>query len=434
MRSIFTRFIRSARPSRRRGVRRREVFSAQFDGGQSAAMYGASIHLGCDVLEQRVVLTASGSDFDFSQGTITGYKGAGGVVDIPSIIGGVSVTAIGENAFRFEATITSIVIPDSVKTIGTRAFADCSALTSLKIGSHVTSIGDQAFSDDILLKSVVIPSSVTTIGADAFAANHALTSLTIGNHVTSIGEGAFKLCHSLKSVSIPNSVRTMGNAVFSQCTALESLKIGNHVTSIGYYALAFTSLKSVVIPNSVNTIGPCAFFYNTALTSLKIGSRVTSIGDSAFEGDTALKSVTFTAKAPTVGSDAFKDVPFGAKAVRAAALPGYGPNGTLWNGLIVWKPGVVAAPTVTVSTATLAHNAATMTIKGTGFVAGKPSAHQVTFSNGAEGMVMSATATKLTVMFTKQPTSAGALTAIVTSVGGKSGVAKQVATVNVTHQ
>jgi hypothetical protein len=80
MLSLFSLFTK---PSRRRGVRRRELFSAQFDGGQSAAMYGTSIHLGCDVLERRIVLAAWESDFVFSQGTITGYTGAGGVVDIP---------------------------------------------------------------------------------------------------------------------------------------------------------------------------------------------------------------------------------------------------------------------------------------------------------------------------------------------------------------
>jgi hypothetical protein len=135
------------------------------------------------------------------------------------------------------------------------------------------------------------------------------------------------------------------------------------------------------------------------------------------------------AKAPTVGVDAFKGVPFGAKAIRAPGLPGYGPNGALWNNLIVWTPGAVAAPTVTASGALLAQTDATMMITGSGFVAGKPSAHQVTFNNGAVGTVTAATATRLTVTFSTQPTSDGPLTAIVTSVGGKSGLAKQVAKV-----
>jgi len=160
-----------------------------------------------------------------------------------------------------------------------------------------------------------------------------------------------------------------------------------------------------------------------------MGNQVTSIGEEAFAQTTALKSVTFSAKAPTVVADAFKDVPFGAKAIRAAGLTGYGSNGNLWNGLIVWTGVRVAAPTVTASRASLAQNVATITLKGTGFAAGKPYLHLVTFNNGAVGTVTAATATTLTVKFTKQATSTGPLTAIVTSVGGTSGAAKQVATV-----
>ena len=385
MRSLFSRFAKS---SRRRGVRRRKVFAAQLDGGQSAAALCTSIHLGCDVLERRIVLTASESDFVFSQGTITGYTGAGGVVEIPSVISGKPVVVIGDNAFKNNTAITSVLIPNSVVIVGDFAFYHNTSLKTVTIGNGVTYIGDYAFD----------------------SSGYALTSVTIGNHVTRIGDYAFAVS-AIEAVVIPNSVKTLGNGVFEACS----------------------SLKNVLIPNSVTSIGNSAF-KNTGLTTVTMGNRVSSVGSNAFEGNTALKSVKFTAKAPTVGTDAFKGVPFGAKANRAAGLTGYGPNGTLWNNLIVWTPGAVAAPTVTASTANLAQDTGTLTIKGTGFVAGKASAHQVTFNNGAVGTVTAATATRLTVTFLTKPTSTGPLTAIVTSVGGKSGVAKQVATVKITYQ
>ena len=499
MRSLFSRF---AKPSRRRGVRRREVFSAQFDGGQSAALYGTGIHLGCDVLERRIVLTSSQSDFVVSQGTITGYTGAGGVVEIPSTIDGVPVAVIGQGAFQGNTTITSVVIPDSVKTIGDRAFRANFSLTTVTMGNHVTSIGedafafagltavripstvtyigdgafynnfsltsvtianaktsigDSAFSDEPKLATVSLGSGVTSIGNHAFDFNRALTAVTIPGTVTSIGDGAFSNNFSLKSVTIANAKTSIGNNAFSSDGELATVSLGNRVTSIGDNAFfhagltavripstvtsigdgAFAGndpLKSVIIANAKTSIGNGAFAGNFNLKSVTMGNHVTSIGISAFEGDTALKSMTFTAKAPTVGTDAFKNVPFGAKAIRAAGLKGYGQNGDLWNGLIVWTPGAVAAPTVAASTATLAQNAATMTITGGGFVAGKPSAHQVTFNNGAVGTVTAATATRLTVTLSIQPTSNGPLTAIVTSVGGTSGTAKQVATVKIAYQ
>jgi len=563
MRSLF---FRVTKPARRRGVRRREVFSARFDGGQSGAMHGTSVHLGCDVLERRIVLTASESDFVFSRGAITGYKGLGGVVDIPSTINGKPVVVIGDNAFKDNITITSVVIPRSVttigsfafqgdaalasvsignrvasigvnafayaglksleipgsvkgigqgafrdnfalasvtigkgvqtigfeafrsntalgsvmipntvktiggyafqgdtalksvsigrgvqaigdhafqgtalkivslpkslKTIGDGAFQDNSALTSVSIPNGVTTIGDSAFAYNGSLTRVSIPGSVKTIGISAFALNMALTNLVIGNGVRAIGDGAFAVNTSLKHVTIPGSVKTIGYGVFGSCTALESLWIGEGVQTIGESAFAEnTALTHVTIPNSVRTIDRDAFRDDASLKTVKMGSHLISIGENAFENCYDLKSVTFTAKAPAVGTNAFNGVPFGAKAIRAAGLEGYGPNGSPWNSLIVCSPGRGAMPTVTVNTTSLAQNINTFMITGSGFLSGVPSANTVTFNLGAEGEVTAATPTTLTVTFTKQPTSIGPLTAVVTHVGGGSGVSKQVATV-----
>ena len=160
MRWLFPRF---AKPSRRRGERRREVFSAQFDGGQSAAAACTSIHLGCDVLERRIVLTASPQgDFVFSQGTITGYTGTGGAVEIPSTIGGVPVAVIGSGAFQNNSTITSLVIPDNVTLIYDKAFQGMSSLESAKIDNGVTYVGDSAFQNNSKLATVSFGSRVKT--------------------------------------------------------------------------------------------------------------------------------------------------------------------------------------------------------------------------------------------------------------------------------
>ena len=118
--------------------------------------------------------------FDSTTGTITGYDIAGGLdVVIPSTIGGVAVEHIDFEAFK-EKYLTSVIIPDSVTSIGTCAFR-INLLTTVTIPDSVTSIGFNAFATN-LLTSVTIGNSVTSIGIHTFAFN-LLTSVTIGADV-----------------------------------------------------------------------------------------------------------------------------------------------------------------------------------------------------------------------------------------------------------
>ena len=104
------------------------------------------------------------------------------------------VTAIEYRAFYENETLLSIILPNSVKTIGESAFDDCSGLTSITIPNSVTSIGNYAFCDCSGLTSIEIPNSVTSIGNYAFRLCNGLTSVTIGNSVKTIGESAFCDC------------------------------------------------------------------------------------------------------------------------------------------------------------------------------------------------------------------------------------------------
>ena len=94
----------------------------------------------------------------------------------------------------------SVVIGDSVTSIGGYAFHNCISLTNVIIPDNVTSIGDYAFYDCSSLTSVVIGNSVTSIGAQAFCFCDSLTSVVISDSVTSIGFAAFYNCRSLTSV------------------------------------------------------------------------------------------------------------------------------------------------------------------------------------------------------------------------------------------
>ena len=253
------------------------------------------------------------------------------------------VTSIGEDAFEYCDSLTSVVIGDSVTSIGNYAFYNCSRLTSVVIGDSVTSIGSDAFRycdsltsvyitdlsawckisfgnssanplcyagnlylNNELVTELVIPDSVTSIGSYAFYNCISLTSVEIPDSVTSIGSYAFAFCDSLTSAVIPDSVTSIASSAFAWCNSLTSVVIPESVTSIGSDAFeSCHSLTSVEIPDSVTSIGNYAFYNCSRLTSVVIGDSVTSIGEDAFHDCSSLTSVVIGGSVTSIGSDAF---------------------------------------------------------------------------------------------------------------------------------
>ena len=97
------------------------------------------------------------------------------------------------------------MIPDSVTSIGDRAFYDCHRLTSISIPDSVTSIGKEVFSNCSSPTSISIPDSVTSIGEEAFSGCSRLTSISVPDSVTSIEAPAFTECENLQDFTCPSS-------------------------------------------------------------------------------------------------------------------------------------------------------------------------------------------------------------------------------------
>ena len=213
---------------------------------------------------------------------ITMYNGNDTELVIPDTIDGKSVTAIRSYAFSTSSTrksLTSVIIPDSVTSIGDHAFSECKSLTSVTIGNSVKSIDKSAFWYCPLTK-VNIPASVSSISGEAFRGCSKLTTINVDNKntsyasvngvlyskdiselicfpcgkasvsipesVTSIGQSAFMGCEKLTSVTIPDSVKSVGQSAFKDCPKLKSVAIPASVTNIGYEAFGFDQCSNEI--------------------------------------------------------------------------------------------------------------------------------------------------------------------------------------------
>lgn len=134
------------------------------------------------------------------------------------------VTVIGEDAFQLNKNLTSISIPETVRSIGASAFSGCEKL-----------------------KSITLPSGITKIERSVFAACQSLKSVTIPEGVTIISESAFANCSSLESVAIPSSVTFISPKAFSLCSSLKSI-IVKSPTPIDLFNDTFDTFGKLYVP------------------------------------------------------------------------------------------------------------------------------------------------------------------------------------------
>ena len=270
---------------------------------------------------------------------------------IPATLGGRPVTVISILGRLDE--VSSIKIPDSVTSVGSAVFNDCSdsvfdtaTIPGVKIvdgwvvGTADDSITEAldltkargicsyAFSGRSDLENVVIGDGVVGIGSSAFANCDSLTNVTISANVTNIGHNAFYGCRGLANesgfvivnkilfdydgtggdVTIPSSVSIIGDDAFEDCFDLVTVTIPDSVTSIGDRAFANCSgLMSVKIGDGVASIGDSAFEYCASLSDVTIPGSVASVGESAFYGCGGLASVKIGDGVASIGDSAFSE-------------------------------------------------------------------------------------------------------------------------------
>ena len=199
--------------------------------------------------------------------TITKYNGSGGAITLPQTLGGKTVTEVGSNVFfklSANKTVTSIVVPNTVKQIDASAFRGCQVLTSITLPNSVTSIGNYAFMNCTALTTITIPASVTSLSKSAFDGCTKLTSINVNasNSTYASYDGAVYnkaktqiICYpqGKTSIELPGTMATVPADVFE--SGISSVKLNEGTTTIKFWAfIKCGSMKSITIPKSVTSI------------------------------------------------------------------------------------------------------------------------------------------------------------------------------------
>ncbi len=252
---------------------------------------------------------------------------------ISSTFQDLKVTAIADGAFAAdgptspETRITSVVIPDSVITIGESAFGYCMGLRSVTIGEGVTEIKRYAFGGCISLSNIIIPKSVTSIGDVAFeycnklieVRNYSDLDIAIGEatngYVAYYAKNVYTADETSKLTTTDDGFLfydddkecyLLGyNGDRSDLTMPEKSPSGKEYGIYQYAFIYCSGLMSITIPDSVTLIGEGAFGGCSGLTSITIPDSVTSIGNSAFYDCIGLTSVTIGRGVSSIGSGIF---------------------------------------------------------------------------------------------------------------------------------
>ena len=266
---------------------------------------------------------------------------------IKSFIFGQTVEYIPSQLCASMSKLTSVAIPESVTSIGDRAFYQCTSITSPVYNAHCFAYMPTSYSG-----AYTIPEGIKQIAGGAFAYCSSLTSVAIPESVTSIGEMAFQDCSSLNSVTIGDNIEYIGNRCFDNTRiqydqnnrdngviyfndyviGADSENFGgiirdnikgilgmslwyanfsdtdlvlNDVRFIGESGLAYTNLTSIEL-NSVKLLKNRCFSYCQSLSSVILGDELKEIDDYAFS-DTALEVLDLSTKTnlKKIGSYAF---------------------------------------------------------------------------------------------------------------------------------
>ena len=298
-----------------------------------------------------------------------------------------SLITIEYAAFSGCSSFTTVTLPVSVTTLGSHAFSSCGQLNAVTLSPNWSMVegSTSPFTDNPRFTSVVIPEGMEVIPSKAFDTCVSLTNVTFPDSVKNISSYAFYNCESLQDVSFPDSLITIEYAAFSGCSSFTTVTLPVSVTTLGSHAFSscgqlnavtlspnwsmvegsqspFTDnpqLTSIVIPEGMKVIPAKAFDTCISLTSVTFPDSVKNIDAYAFYNCSSLPYVYISPDVTVIGSSAFGgcdaltiESEYGAKAISYAKENGISyyylsltaaskPTGRLYRGDIFTVKGYV---------------------------------------------------------------------------------------------
>lgn len=216
-----------------------------------------------------------------------------------------SLTTIGNSVFAMCTGLTEINIPANVRILGRWMFEGCNQLTEVTLPDGITDIPASAFYS-CGIESINIPSSVNTVGAWAFNLCNNLISITIPASVTSLGESVLRECANLRSADIQANVNTLSRNFFLDSKRLTNVKLATSITTLESNSFGNTGLTEFTIPTHIRTVGEGAFSYNVNLETVSIPNGL-QMSFSLFNSCTKLKNVTIAEGVTEIGAETFRD-------------------------------------------------------------------------------------------------------------------------------
>ena len=259
---------------------------------------------------------------------ITKYNGSASNLNIPSTIDGKQVSYIGSDSFRGNKYLNSVTIPDSVKVIQPRAFAEFSNLSTLKFGKNVEKIYDYVFFQTNITE-ITLPEKLNHISGIAFLGNCVIKNINVDANNTNFSSNngivfskdkkkivLYPQGKTEKAYTIPSTVEEICDSAFSYAQ-VESITISKSVKKFGNYVFSSTNIKSITIPSTVTEMGYGPVADCQKLISANIQSKVKVLPYDMFNGCASLKNVTLNDNIEEIYNRAF----YGCKSLSNITLP-----------------------------------------------------------------------------------------------------------------